>query len=150
MSTFHQGSLNSGTAGGKGTGLGLALVQQIVKLSGGRLGVRSRVNRGSVFWVELPLGIGYQVTASQQSAPDLSKSQRTNQIDCVRDQMLSRVPVLEREFHASLMDQGQWDFLRLIFELVLRDHNQENVISALAMSDPPACTQYDFRKVHVR
>jgi len=48
------------------------------------------------------------------------------------------------------MDQGQWDFLRLIFELVLRDHNQENVISALAMSDPPACTQYDFRKVHVR
>jgi len=100
--------------------------------------------------VELPLGIGYQVTASQRSALDLSKSQRINQIDCVRDQTLSRVPVLEREFHASLMDQGQWDFLRLIFELVLRDHNQENVISALAMSDPPACTQYDFRKVHVR
>jgi len=94
--------------------------------------------------VELPLGIGYQVTASQRSALDLSKSQRINQIDCVRDQTLSRVPVLEREFHASLMDQGQWDFLRLIFELVLRDHNQENLISALAMSDPPACTQYDF------
>ena len=39
--------------GGKGTGLGLALVRQIVKLSGGRLGVQSRVGQGSMFWVEL-------------------------------------------------------------------------------------------------
>lgn len=39
--------------GGKGTGLGLALVRQIVKLSGGRLGVRSKVGHGSTFWVEL-------------------------------------------------------------------------------------------------
>ncbi|TCD67927.1 hypothetical protein EIP91_011791 [Steccherinum ochraceum] len=44
--------------GGKGTGLGLALVRQIVKLSGGRLGVQSKVNEGSIFWVELPLGVG--------------------------------------------------------------------------------------------
>ena len=39
--------------GGKGTGLGLALVRQIVKLSGGRLGVSSKVGQGSTFWVEL-------------------------------------------------------------------------------------------------
>ena len=39
--------------GGKGTGLGLALVRQIVKLSGGRLGVRSKIGQGSTFWVEL-------------------------------------------------------------------------------------------------
>ncbi|KDQ26517.1 putative Tco5 histidine kinase [Pleurotus ostreatus PC15] len=44
--------------GGKGTGLGLALVRSIVKLSGGRLGVKSKVNEGSTFWVELPLGVG--------------------------------------------------------------------------------------------
>ncbi|KAJ4474814.1 hypothetical protein J3R30DRAFT_3295227 [Lentinula aciculospora] len=44
--------------GGKGTGLGLALVRNIVKLSGGRLGVKSQFNKGSTFWVELPLGVG--------------------------------------------------------------------------------------------
>ncbi|GAA5890425.1 hypothetical protein JCM5296_005044 [Sporobolomyces johnsonii] len=46
--------------GGKGTGLGLSLVRQIVMLSGGRLGVKSKVGEGSTFWVELPFAIGPQ------------------------------------------------------------------------------------------
>ena len=33
-------------------------MRQIVKLSHGRLGVRSKVGQGSTFWVELPLGVG--------------------------------------------------------------------------------------------
>ncbi|KZV96435.1 hypothetical protein EXIGLDRAFT_733351 [Exidia glandulosa HHB12029] len=49
--------------GGKGSGLGLALVRHIVKLSGGRLGVQSRAGQGSCFWVELPLGVGQRVLA---------------------------------------------------------------------------------------
>lgn len=42
--------------GGKGSGLGLALVRKIVKLCNGRLGVQSTPNQGSTFWVELALG----------------------------------------------------------------------------------------------
>ncbi|WVO16425.1 hypothetical protein L204_104101 [Cryptococcus depauperatus] len=43
--------------GGKGSGLGLALVRQIVKLSNGRLGVESEFGKGSMFWFELPYAL---------------------------------------------------------------------------------------------
>lgn len=53
--------------GGKGTGLGLALVRHIVALSGGRLGVKSKRAVGSTFWIELPLGVGRKAVAGVQS-----------------------------------------------------------------------------------
>jgi PAS domain S-box-containing protein len=40
----------------EGSGIGLALVQELVKLHGGSIGVTSELGRGTVFMVEVPLG----------------------------------------------------------------------------------------------
>lgn len=55
--------------GGKGTGLGLALVRRIVKLSGGRLGVKSKLGQGSEFWVELRTSKIRSLSPSHQTRP---------------------------------------------------------------------------------
>lgn len=55
--------------GGKGSGLGLALVMQIVKLSKGRLGVDSEVGKGSCFWFEMP----YTIPSAGDELPQESR-----------------------------------------------------------------------------
>lgn len=39
----------------EGTGIGLTIAKRLIELMGGSIGVRSAVNEGSYFWVDLPL-----------------------------------------------------------------------------------------------
>lgn len=55
-----------------GTGLGLAIVKQLVEIMGGRYGVESELNKGSLIWVSLP----FETTA--EKAEPVGKSQKLN------------------------------------------------------------------------
>jgi PAS domain S-box-containing protein len=52
---FHRATTSQGRSY-EGTGIGLALVQELIKLHGGAIQVESKVNQGSTFTVTLPKG----------------------------------------------------------------------------------------------
>jgi len=56
-----------------GTGLGLTIVKQLVEVMGGVVGVESRPNQGSLFWVRLPLPIDPDHSPETLSVPDASE-----------------------------------------------------------------------------
>jgi len=51
----------------KGTGLGLSLVRRIAEMHGGRVGVVSEPDKGSTFWIELPVCAPAERTTSDAS-----------------------------------------------------------------------------------
>lgn len=55
----------------EGTGIGLALVQELVKLHGGSVRVDSEVNLGSTFTVSIPLGTAHPPRGASSGQPQL-------------------------------------------------------------------------------
>lgn len=76
--------------GGKGTGLGLALVRQIVELNKGRLGVDSEYGKGSTFWLELP----YQLKRGSVSHPEHDNSIASSKTLVEKELERSSEPIL--------------------------------------------------------
>jgi PAS domain S-box-containing protein len=49
-----------------GTGIGLVVCKRLIDLMGGKIGIKSKVGEGSVFWIELNLIIDTQLTHQDQ------------------------------------------------------------------------------------
>ena len=82
----------------KGQGLGLAICQRLATLMGGRVGVRSREGRGSVFWLELPLaGVELDHAGLGDDAPSSAALVARDVTDSMRDALRldGRVVVVE-------------------------------------------------------
>jgi signal transduction histidine kinase/response regulator RpfG family c-di-GMP phosphodiesterase len=64
--------LGAAEHGIEGTGIGLVLTKRLVEALGGSIGVESQIERGSTFWVELPVGTDPMKTLELQHTKEPS------------------------------------------------------------------------------
>jgi signal transduction histidine kinase/CheY-like chemotaxis protein len=120
-----------------GTGLGLTITRQIVKLLDGQISVCSEVGRGSVFTVELPVGvdISQQSTVNRYEAPQQAlKDSHVSSLpvsghvlvaeDAKANQMLVRILLQKMGLQVTIVEDGQQAVDRVrseTFDLILMD-----------------------------
>ncbi len=76
----------------EGTGIGLALVQELVKLHGGGIFVESELGRGSAFSVHIPFGIAHLPLGTAFTEPSTAKASTATRAEVYVDEALGWLP----------------------------------------------------------
>jgi len=112
----------------QGAGLGLAIVQRLVKLMGGNVDIDSTPGKGTTFRIVLPLGIGAEATRPSPAQDSSPESRGNLRILLVEDEPSNQLPpqkFLEKAGHSvTVAENGKkaLDLLRTTeFDCVLMD-----------------------------
>jgi signal transduction histidine kinase/DNA-binding response OmpR family regulator len=134
----------------EGSGIGLALVQELVKLHGGSIGVESELGKGTAFTVRIPRGAAHLPTDRIRAARGTSTAVRAG---AYVDEALSWLPGAETAPSAQpgpriLLADDNADLREYARRLLAEDYEVEAVadgIAALAAAraNPPALVVSD-------
>jgi len=120
ISTSHQSSLfeefymidDTDTREHEGTGLGLAICKNLTDAMGGRIGVKSNLGEGALFWISIPLNstekIGTTNTTNESlELPDISGLRVLLAEDNKTNQMVVSRMLKDSHIHLDIVKNGQ-------------------------------------------
>ncbi len=113
--SFSQGSIEINRKYG-GTGLGLSIVKGLVDILNGKINVKSELNKGSVFYFELPLEYTPEEEATHNNKIDFSKEKLNIDFETVKilvvednkiNQMITKKILQKMELQCDIVDNGE-------------------------------------------
>ena len=120
FSRFYQVD-NSSTKAGEGSGIGLTLSKELVNLLGGQIGVKSQVEKGSEFFVVLPIKRESTIPFEwKEKDQKLSDNLISNVLESKKETSLSQQEQELNRPQLLLIDDNK-DVLAY-FQLLLQDH----------------------------